>query len=160
MFITAIFDRTEQDVQKVREYREIGYRNLTDEQKKEWDDGLKGAWNCKDINRLENNIQFLADLFKIDGLNTKTDWNYTDIASVQDIQRIVDNLNKLRDNVRIRGDTPQTPTLPINTYQKINDLEKILYDMYYIVENETTAFARNSENFGAELYCGDAIAVI
>lgn len=43
MFITAIFDRTEQDVQKVREYHEIGYRNLNAEQKKEWNDGLKGV---------------------------------------------------------------------------------------------------------------------
>lgn len=160
MFITAVFDRTEKDVQKVREYREIGYRNLTDEQKKEYNDNLKGAWNCTDMNRLENNIQFLSDLFKIDGINTKTDWNYTDIASVQDFGRVIDNINKLKSSVKIRSDTPKTPTLPINTYQKVNDLEKILYDIYYVFQNETAAFARNNETFGAELYCGDTTEAI
>ena len=33
----------------------------------------------------------------------------------------------------IHSDTPQTPSMPVNTYQKLNDIEKILDDVYGIL---------------------------
>jgi hypothetical protein len=90
----------------------------------------------------------------------KTDWMASDILTLPDVQRIVGNVAKLRDFCAIHEDTPKVPELPINTFEKLNDLEKILYDINYIFNNETQAFARDDKIFGAEIYCGDEIGDI
>lgn len=159
-WLKAVFNRTSEDVLKVQSYDTIGYKYLTPEQQKEWLSGLKGAWNYKDVNRLESNTKFLADLYGVQGMSFKTDWSYKDVLSKDSVQRILDNINKLRDYFKVYESTPATPDIPINTYQKVNDLEKILYDMYFVFENESLAFTRDDKIFGAELYSGDDISVI
>ena len=67
-------------------------------------------------------------------------------------------INRYR--VKVLKTTPKIPDLPLNFYQKINDLEKILYDLYWVYENESLAFARNDEKFKSELYSNDNITVI
>lgn len=90
----------------------------------------------------------------------KTDWTYTDIPNQGDIKRICDNVEKLRTYFKVGPQTPKTPEVPINTYQKVNDLGQILFDMFYFYENETHAFSRNHEVYKAELYSGDAVPEI
>ena len=157
---TPIFNRTEQDVLKVVTYDNIGYKYLTDEQKAEWDSGLKGALNYTDINRIEGNIAYLFDIFGISDITVKTDWVHTDIVTLSDFQRILNNIDRLRSLFKVFETTPEIPSAPINTYQKVNDIEKILYDMYYIYENGDMAFARNDPVYKAELYSNDDIPVI
>lgn len=157
---TPIFDRTEQDVLKVITYDNIGYKYLTTEQKSEWDNGLKGALNYTDLNRIEGNVSHLFNIFGVSNIIAKTDWTYTDIATLSDFQRIVDNIDSLRELFNVFDTTPITPSVPINTYKKVNDIEKILHDMYYIYENGSLAFARNDPIYKAELYSNDEIPVI
>lgn len=157
---TPIFDRTEQDVLKVVTYDNIGYKYLTDEQKAEWDNGLKGALNYTDVNRIEGNIAYLFDIFGVSNITVKTDWTHTDIVTLSDFQRILDNIDRLRSLFKVFETTPVTPIVPINTYQKVNDIETILHDMYYIYENGDMAFARNDPVYKAELYSNDDIPVI
>ena len=94
-WIEPIFDRTSDDVLKVQTYDTIGFKYLSDEQKSEWMNGLKGALNFKDLNRIENNMEFLTNLYEIENMNFKTNWSYIDIPSRLDFQRIVDNLKVL-----------------------------------------------------------------
>ena len=160
MWISPVFDRTSEDVLKVQSYETIGFKYLTDEQKAQWLSGLKGAWNYKDLNRIENDTKFLADIYGMKGINFKTDWTYTDIPNQSDIKRICDNIDKLRVYFKVAETTPKTPKLPINTHQKANDLEQILFDMFYFYENETHAFSRDHEVYKAELYSGEAVPEI
>ena len=157
---TPIFDRTEQDVLKVITYDNIGYKYLTDEQKAEWDNGLKGALNYTDINRIEGNIAYLFDIFGVSNITVKTNWSYNDIVHISDFQRILNNIDSLRSLFEVFATTPATPNVPINTHQKVNDIEKILYDMRWIYENGSLAFARNDPVYKAELYSNDDIPVI
>lgn len=157
---TPIFDRTDEDVLKVQTYDLIGYKYLTNEQKSEWDNGLKGALNYKDLNRIEGNIEYLEDVYGAEGLDIKTNWIYTDIPKTSDFQRILNNIEALSELYEVFDTTPNIPNIPINTYQKINDIEKILYDMYWIFENKSLAFARDDKIYGAELYANDDITVI
>ena len=105
-------------------------------------------------------MEFLANLYEIENMNFKTNWSYIDIPSRLDFQRIVDNLKVLVNRGKALKTTPEIPELPLNSYQKINDLEKILYNLYWVYENESLAFARNDERFKSELYSNDDITII
>lgn len=157
---SPVYDRTEEDVLKVITYDNIGYKYLTEEQKAEWDNGLKGAINYKDINRIESNTQYLFSIYETTGIDIKTDWTYTDIVTDSEFQRILYNIYLLKSYYKIYETTPAIPPPPINTYQKVNDMEKILYDMYFIYENGSRAFARNDAVYKAELYANDDITII
>lgn len=69
MWIPPVFDRTSEDVLKVQSYETIEFKYLTEEQKAEWLSGLKGAWNYKDLSRIENDTEFLADIYGIKNMN-------------------------------------------------------------------------------------------
>lgn len=51
--------------------------------------------------------------------------------------------------VKEEFNTPQTPSMPVNTYQKMNDIEKILDDVYGILLNNFNYYC------GSEIYAGD-----
>lgn len=128
-WITPIIDRTQADVNLVLEYDNIGYNNLTPEQKAVWNAGMKGALNASDLNRIENNIQYLASVLELYNLNIKTNWQMSDVPRNNDFNRILSNLNALKDKFHLKYDIslPETPNLPLNSYEKINDIENILY---------------------------------
>lgn len=128
-WITPIIDRTQADVNLVLEYDNIGYNNLTPEQKAVWNAGMKGALNASDLNRIENNIQYLASILELYNLNIKTNWQISDVPRNNDFNRILSNLNALKDKFHLKYDIslPETPNLPLNSYEKINDIENILY---------------------------------
>lgn len=128
-WITPIIDRTQADVNLVLEYDNIGYNNLTPEQKAVWNAGMKGALNASDLNRIENNIQYLASILELYNLNIKTNWQMSDVPRNNDFNRILSNLNALKDKFHLKYDIslPETPNLPLNSYEKINDIENILY---------------------------------
>lgn len=156
MWVRPVFDRTSQDVLKVQIYENIGFKYLTNEQKEEWLNGLKGALNKNDLNRIENNTEFLAGIYGISSMTFKTNWGYTDILSGSDYERILGNIRTLTTVFETLESTPSIPELPLNTYRKINDLERILYDIYWVYENQSLAFSREDEVYRSELYSGDA----
>lgn len=133
-WIEPIFDRKEIDIEKLKEYELIGYQNLTLEQKEEWNSELIGALNNTDLNRIENNSEYLSDIFRIAGQTFKT-WGKTDILTLPDEQRILENINEIK-NKYIFVHAPPEVEPPLNEYEKINILEKILYDMYHAISGE------------------------
>lgn len=136
-----IFDRNILDVTRAKELRkkavEIGYSSFTEEEKAEWDNGLKGALNYTDLNRIEGNCGELSELLGME-ITTKTGWTLQDIPTVQEFNRIRGNIELLKTSAYTPYNVPDTPEAPLNTYQKINDIEKILYDIYttYISSRE------------------------
>lgn len=133
-WIWVVADRTDEDVELVKEYDLIGYQNLTEEQKQEWDNGMKGALNYSDLNRIENNIGYLAEKTLI-SLDIKTDWNYDDIFDLNNANRILVNMQRLCRRFKFQK-TPNIPGAPLNDYRKINYIESLLHSMYVAVNRD------------------------
>lgn len=125
---TPITDRTDEDVEKVKEYDLIGYKNLTNDQRLEWVNELKGSLNRSDLNRIENNIGYLAEQTLI-SLPIMSRWAYEDIFDLSNANRILTNIQKLVSRFSFRVQ-PQIPGAPLNSYQKINQIESLLLRMY------------------------------
>lgn len=136
-----IFDRNIMDVAHAKELRkkavETGYASFTAEEKEEWDNGLKGTLNYTDLNRIEGNCKVLSELLGMK-ITTKTSWTLQDIPTVQELNRIRGNIELLKTSAYTPYNVLDTPEATLNTYQKINDIEKILYDIYitYISSRE------------------------
>lgn len=129
-FIQPITDRTILDIDKLQEYDEIGYKNLTTEQKNEWLSGMKGALNSSDLNRIESNQQYIFTLLSNQYILTfKTNWLMTDFVEDSDENRILSNLKTLMQPFNFEEE-PQVPEKPLNYFEKINQIENIILQMY------------------------------
>ena len=129
-FIQPITDRTTLDIDKLQEYDEIGYKNLTTEQKNEWLSGMKGALNSSDLNRIESNQQYIFTLLSNQYILTfKTNWLMTDFVEDSDENRILMNLKTLMQPFNFEEE-PQVPEKPLNYFEKINQIENIILQMY------------------------------
>lgn len=107
-----------------------GFSSLTDSEKQQWQSGLKGTLNHTDLNRIERNSRDIAQMVGISIENPKINWLMTDIPTQKDFRRIRDNVQKIRASNYVHPDTPVTPELPLDRYGKINDIERILFDVY------------------------------
>ncbi|MCM1219694.1 MAG: hypothetical protein NC321_16125 [Clostridium sp.] len=156
-----VCDRTQEDVDRVK-YLNQAYlnRTITEEEKQEWNTGingklgLKGAFNLSDIKRNENNCKIIGEIVAAT-VNVK-EWEYGDIPRVSDYARIRENVQKIRTSFIVHADTPEVPEQPLNTYQKWNDIEKILHDVYYIY----VAYKNSFYYCGDNLYAGEGIGVL
>ena len=138
-----VYDRTQEDVDRVQELRNIGWEKMSDSEKKEWQKGLK---------RNENNCYVIAQLLNISLITCK------DNLPVYPDKTYFDNLLKNVATLRNAGyryvETPPVPQQPINTYQKINDIEKILHDIYEVYNSNFVHYA------GEEIYAGQSIGLL
>ena len=132
-WITPIIDRTQADVDRAKELIAKGYSHLTVEEKAEWDAGLKGCFNRSDIDRIMNNIGLLGEVLEI----SVPTWNnppYTPLQ--QDISlKILYPVSIIRGAYSVYEDTPPAPSLALTNldYKVVNDIEKILLDVYTII---------------------------
>jgi len=151
-----VYDREEKDVLRVKELNgKYLNRAITPEEKEEWMAGIKGALNVLDLQRIEWNTRLIGE-FELLKLTVKTKgWKYGDIPKVSDFIRILDNVQKIRDAWALMSGTPNTPTLPLTTYQKWNDIEKIMHDISF-------TYGRSVEDISycGELYAGEGIGTI
>lgn len=128
-WITPINNRTQEDVDKVKMYDELGYENLDTYQQQEWISGMIGALNATDMNRIENNISYINELLSVRGETSKTDWTMLDIFGEQDAKRIIVQIKSLITRFDLLN-APEVPDSPLNVYTKINDIETLLLMMY------------------------------
>ncbi|MGN0384607.1 MAG: hypothetical protein ACI4EX_01860 [Lachnospiraceae bacterium] len=147
-----IFDRTQEDVDRVKELSDIGWEHMTDSEKAEWMSGLKGALNKSDLNRIENNCSIIAQLL---GLPMKTYKNEVpDYPTTDYFENLIGNVASIRVAGMVSCDTPAVPDLPLNTWQKVNAVEKILHDVYENYCSGLMPFA------GTEVYVGEEIELL
>lgn len=93
--------------------------------------------NYPDLNRIEQNIQYLADLFSITLSPTpKFNWVEGEFPNYDDRDRILDNTEKLREyaiaNLKVPNEDWYYP-LPIDSlesYQEFNAIENMLLRIY------------------------------
>ena len=145
-----ITDRTLSDVNRVKELLEKGWKNFSDEERKEWSGVLKGALNISDIERIQNNIQLLSDVLELDLIVD----SIPQIPNEAFYEQMIINVETIRNSYGIYADTPKTPNAPLNTYLKWNDIEKILLDVYKILMNNFYYYC------GSEIYTGDVTGLL
>lgn len=124
---TPVWDRTEQDVKAGAD---------------------KCYFSADLLNRIEGNIEFLADLFRVT-VHTRT-WHSTDFLTVSEWQRILQDLETVRAAYVTLPQTPDTPQLPATLWNEVNDIEHILY-------LKRDLWDRNRANtvYAGELYAGE-----
>ena len=138
-WISPIYNRTQSDVDYAISQIEKG-NNITE---------LKGCFNVVDINRIENNVRYIADRLNVlkytNTIETKS-WDMYGLPNVTEITRLINNVQKII-NAYYRPDN--APTLPstLLTYEQVNALEKNLYMIKHLIDNEENQFR----------YCGTII---
>lgn len=128
MEFLAIYDRTQDDI-----------LNRTS----------KAFLTAADCNRIEDNCRILAQELGV-AIQSK-DWSIGDRVLQSDLQRIVDNLEELAAAYYIRQDAPALPGHPINTFAKINDLERFAWELHDLYAQNQQAYAYAGEFYGGEL---------
>jgi hypothetical protein len=150
--ILPVFDRTEEDLNIFQSMISKDRSSLAPEEKDLWRKGFKACLNVSDINRIEGNSDALSKLMN-KNLQTKS-WVETDIISENEIRRILSNIESLRSSGAVKQDTPEVPRFPLNDYRKLNDAEKILFDLYDVFMAKASYFC------GIEVYCGEDAGVV
>lgn len=129
MFETPVVNRTSVDVKQVENRIE----------------NPKGALSHTMLNRIENNSQHLASLLNFYGyevdINVKTDWVREDYFRASDLDRIKQNVTRLKDAF---ASLPTTPNLMIGkktiNYIDANDIEQIEKDINQMIIAMEQAF--------------------
>lgn len=128
MEFLAIYDRTQDDI-----------LNRTP----------KAFLTAADCNRIEDNCRILAQELGV-AIQSK-DWSIGDRVLQSDLQRIVDNLEELAAAYYTRQDAPALPGHPINTFAKINDLERFAWELHDIYIKNQQAYAYAGEFYAGEI---------
>lgn len=137
-----IFDRTASDVQYAK----------NNPSAQEW---LKGCYNYIDLNRVEEWCKYLSDLLNSYGygnlISVKTDWNVKDIQTIEQMARYLNNIKILMETFVLKNDTPQLPeSIDKLTFQKANDIEKILFDINELIEKMEAIFRYSGTFYSSE----------
>lgn len=127
--MNLITNRTQADVDRVKELAAKGWANMTTSEQAEWLAGMRGAYNYTDLNRVELAVQTLAEILGVT-VTVKTNWQATDVPKQADMNRYLDNIRKLRAMNTILSTTPVAPVNMAGlTYRTANDIEQILVDI-------------------------------
>lgn len=181
-----ITDRTQGDLLRAKTLAQIGYANMTDAERAEWDTALKGAYNASDLNRVEGAVSTLRyillalpddlrlyaessgvawDAFfdvpyspGVLSLETKTNWTREDILDKQSLQRYLGNVAALRSTFPY-----ETDELPDSmeglTISGANALEKALELLNLEIDKFRQTRKTQLQNTAAAwLYSGDVYA--
>lgn len=108
--------------------------------------------NAALLNRIEGNTAHLAELL---GKTVETrSWTATDLLTRSQMERILHNIQTLRDAYHTLPGTPELPETPGTLYSDINTMEYVQWSMYEL-------WRRNSQrSYTGELCAGQTIGVI
>ena len=145
IWMQPVTDRSQNDANRVLELLKKGWDNFNTDEKTEWLSGMKGALNLSDMQRIQNNTKLLSDVLELNLAVSAV----PEAPNETFLKSVLNNTEIIRNAYMIHSDTPQTPDMPVNTYQKLNDIEKILDDVYGILLNNFNYYC------GTEIYAGD-----
>ena len=140
-YFYCITDRTQEDVDRVRYLTDVILAGTnTESEWTEFQSDLRGALNYSDLDRIERNLGILSTILNIPLVSMERDT----IPRIPYFRNLLINVKRVRESFYRFSTTPLVPDMPLNTYVKINDIEKILRDAYAVK-------IRNDQRF---LYCG------
>jgi hypothetical protein len=114
------------------------------------DDTDKAYISYMDLNRIEQACQYVANELEVNVV-TKT-WAITEFRTDADMNRIKNNITILKNAYYNRPNTPVVPSVInfISIYQA-NNIEKILFDIDYMIQSVTSGLQRLSFKLGTKL---------
>jgi hypothetical protein len=131
-WMSPIHDRTMSDVEYAISQIESG--NNSQE--------YKGCFNVTDINRIENNTRYIADRLNVlkytNTIETKS-WNMSGLPNITEVTRLISNVSKIITAYYKPADSPTLPNTLL-TFAQVNDLEKMLYMIKHLIDNEENAY--------------------
>ena len=117
-----IYDRTEEDLYNDTDKAYIGY---------------------SDLNRIETAVKFISDLLNDMGYtnitNNKLDWNMRDIRTESQANRIKSNYTQIKNAFNMFD----LPDFEWSSIAEANDIEKILWDIYYTLRSIAHYFIKS-----------------
>lgn len=116
----------------------------------------KGYYNATDLNRVQTAMKYIAERFNEYGyeitLNNSPVWSISDIPNQGQLSVYLSNLSKLRNVLNVLVTTPAVPPdMEGITWQEANDIEKILADIDWILNQMEKSFLRCGH---VGVYCG------
>ena len=153
--LNLITDRTQADVDRVRQLAQKGFGNMTADEKTEWLNGLKGAYNASDLNRVGAAVAYVAGRLKGYGyavsVSPRQDWQVTDIPTPESMTAYLADVAALRAALTVTADTPEVPEdMERLTWQEANDIEQILVDVDELLTRMAAAWF-----YSGDLYAGE-----
>ena len=113
----------------------------------------RGTLTITVINRIESAEADLKDLFDGYGINageiTTKAWTSEEIFDADAYGRILDNLRAFKNAFCVFPSTPAIPS-PDYHYAVINNIEKILEDLYTLIDGMAAMFV-----YSGEIYAGE-----
>lgn len=159
-----IFDRSYSDVERWKTLRNKGWANMSQSERKEWlfevvpvPSAAKGMYTHNDLNRVENGVKEIADLFRkigyaVPAMTIKTDWTYKDTITKEEMIRYLSNIETIRAISVLFANTPKTPTINKKMDHLVaNDIEKILNDKFNIANNTINTWNQSGEIIAGEV---------
>lgn len=134
-WIQPVYDRTQADVDyarlKISQWSSDYYASDAP-----FVSDLKGCMNVRDLNRIEGNMEYLAERIKIAGYDipiTVKKWRVADIPTASDLTRIIDNLVSLIEGWYQQSTAPDAPQT-ILTYVDANAIEENQFLMRQLLD--------------------------
>jgi hypothetical protein len=123
---------------------------------------LKGCLNATDLNRIESNTRYIAQLLQRHGyrinMTTKVDWTDESLPNAADVNRIINNIKEIRDKYY---EPPGMPSLPqtMVSFSDINAIEQSLLLFREMLLGMEGAFRRSGtfrcgEDFRLPMHAG------
>lgn len=162
-----VTDRTADDVEyakgQVQKVISSGIDSLPPSERLEYLDGLKGAYNAKDLNRVGEAANYIYDLCNSFGVRPKgykrlkTNWvcaeTHCDIPTYDEMEKYISMLKLLKTSISGKVNTV-SESLPDNmdnfSYESANNIEKMLVKAYEVV-----IYLERRYYFSGELFCGE-----
>lgn len=155
--LQLITDRTESDVERAKELNDRGFGDWTDEEVTEFLNGLKGAYNASDLNRVESAVSYVFGRFAANGYDypvpqIKNTWQISEFMDSEETKRYLSNIRQLRARITVPIGTPEVAEdMEQFTFEKANDLERILEILDECISKLEQSFVYSGEIFGGEL---------
>lgn len=153
---TLVTDRTYEDVQLWQTLKALGWEGMSPTQQAKWSAGLKGAYNALDLNRVNEAMEYLADVFTSYGyavtLQPTPTWSVGEIPNEEQMAAYLANVSELRAVLDMPSTTPAVPEdMALLTYIEANNIEQILVDINQLLLNAAAAWYYAGELFSGEV---------
>lgn len=147
-WIAPVFDRTEEDVRLAKAYNKGTAVSSTTE--------YKGTLNASDLNRIEGNCKYLAEMLHSCGYTAhisliKTDWTMADFPTLSQFTRIRDNITELMRAYAQAEDMPDMRSDDRTDYIDVNNMEFDLDRINHMIADMRAIYVYSGEFYGGEL---------
>lgn len=121
-WIEPVTDRTQEDVDYANRLLAKPWSEFTANEQTEYNNGLKGCLNRADLERIEGNMQYLAQELHV----TLESGEIPEFPTTEYFVKLQKNANALKDAALPKIEVPAQPW---NHFRKVNQIERMLMEI-------------------------------